>query len=218
MKKYLLMMMATVTMLTFVACGDDNKEDDEPVVTGDTRILSVVPNKYLAEIKQHMNIYDGENPPIVEGAYCMGPSIGLVYDSYYGWDKDPDFGQNFIEFSNQDTKAKTLTFREGSGSGNFVGSGTGAYISGDGKNFTVFLSTKNTEKDDDGTVIKYTKATIISGSLASNGIRNLRYAFVITEKTGDPDDSRVMKVGVVRVVKDKDDLSEGVSSFTRNNN
>ncbi len=214
MKKYILMMMAAFTTLTFVACGDDDKEDDEPVVTGDTRILSVVPNKYLAEIKQHMNIYDGENPPIVEGAYCMGPSIGLVYDSYYGWGKDPDFGQNFIEFSKQDANSRTVYFREGSDSGNFAGSGTGAYISGDGNNFTVFLSTKNTEIDE-GTVIKYTKATIISGTLASNGIRNLRYAFIITEKTGDPDDAIVMKVGVARIVNDKDELSETVSSFVR---
>ena len=219
MKKYLLMMMAAVAMMTFVACGDDEKEDDEPVVTNDARILSVVPNKYLADIKKHMDIYDGENPPIVEGAYCMGPTIGLVYDSYYGWDKDPDFGQNFIEFSKQDANARTLTFREGSDSGNFVGSGAGAYISGDGKNFTVFLSTKNTEKDEDGTTIKYTKATIISGTLASNGIRKLRYAFIITEKTGDPDDTRVMKVGVARIVNDKDELSEAVSSsaFSRTN-
>ena len=215
MKKYLLMMIAAVTMLTFVACGDDDKEDDEPLVTGDTRILSVVPNKYLGEIKQHMTIYEGENPPIVEGAYCMGPSIGLVYDSYYGWDEEPDWNQNFIEFSKQDANARTLTFREGNGSDNFVGTGTGAYISGEGKNFTVFLSTKNTEKDEDGTVIKYTKATIISGTLASNAIRNLRYAFIITEKTGDPDDTRVMKAGVVRIVKDKDELSEAVSSFSR---
>ena len=206
------MMMAAVTMVAFVACGDDNKEDDEPVVTTDSRILSVIPNKYLADIKQHMPIYDGENPPIVEGAFCMGPSIGLVYDSYYGWDKEPDFGQNFIEFTNQNTKTRTLTFREGSDSGNFTGTGAGAYISGEGKNFTVFLSTKNTEKDDDGTVIKYTKATIISGTLTSNAISKLRYAFVITEKTGDPDDTRVMKVGVARIVNDKDELSEAVSS------
>lgn len=30
------MMMAAVTMVAFVACGDDNKEDDEPIVTTDT--------------------------------------------------------------------------------------------------------------------------------------------------------------------------------------
>ena len=88
MKKYLLMMMAALAMVTFVACGDDNKEDDEPIVTTDSRILSVVPNKILAEIKQHMPIYDGVNPPIVEGSYCMGPDITLVFDNYYGWDKE----------------------------------------------------------------------------------------------------------------------------------
>ena len=209
MKKYLWMMMAVMGMISFVACGGDDKDDNEE--TQDPRIMQVVPSKYLNDIKNHMTIYEGENPPNVEGVFCMGPSIGLVYDSYYGWDKDPDFGQNFIEFSNQDENSRTLYFREGSDSGNFIGSGSGAYISGEGNNFTVFLNTKNTETDDDGTVIKYTKATIISGTKSSGGIRNLRYAFVITEKTGDPDDTRVMKVGVFRIVNDKDEFSEGTT-------
>jgi len=210
MKKYLFMMMAAVTMMTFVACGDDNKEDDEPVVTTDTRILSVVPNKTLSEIKQHMPIYDGTNPPVVEGVFCMGPTLGLVYDSYYGWDKEPEWSANYIEFTKQNANDKTLFFRESNTSGSFVGSGTGAYISGEGKNFTVFLSTKNTE---DGGAITYTKATVISGTLTDKGISKLRYAFVITEKKGDPNDEDVMKVGVVRVIKDNDELSEAVSSF-----
>ena len=32
------MMMAAVTMVAFVACGDDNKEDDEPITVKDSRI------------------------------------------------------------------------------------------------------------------------------------------------------------------------------------
>lgn len=201
------MMMAAVTMMTFVACGDDNKEDDEPVVTTDTRILSVVPNKILAEIKQHMPIYDGVKPPIVEGSYCMGPDITLVFDNYYGWDSPPVWTANYIEFTKQNAKDKTLFFRESNTSGSFVGSGTGAYISGEGKNFTVFLSTKNSE---DGGAITYTKATVISGTLTDKGISKLRYAFVITDKKGDPDDEYIMKEGVIRVVKDDDEFSDAI--------
>jgi hypothetical protein len=210
MKKYLLMMMAALAMVTFVACGDDNKEDDEPIVTTDTRILSVVPNMILAEIKQHMPIYDGVNPPIVEGSYCMGPDITLVFDNYYGWDNPPVWTANYIEFTQQKTSERTLYFRESNKSGSFVGSGTGAYICGDGKNFTVYLSTKNTENKDDGSTITYNKITLISGTLTDKGISKLRYAFVITDKKGDPDDEYIMKEGVIRVVKDDDEFSDAI--------
>ena len=210
MKKYLLMMMATVTMVAFVACGDDNKEDDEPIVTTDSRILSVVPNKILAEIKQHMPIYDGVNPPTVEGSYCMGPDITLVFDNYYGWHNPPVWTANYIEFTQQKTSERTLYFRESNKSGSFVGSGTGAYICGDGKNFTVYLSTKNTENKDDGSTITYNKITLISGTLTDKGFSKLRYAFVITDKKGDPDDEYIMKEGIIRVVKDDDEFSDAI--------
>lgn len=212
MKKYLLMMMAAVTMVAFVACGDDNKEDDEPVVTTDSRILSVIPNKYLSELKKHMTIYDGMNPPNVTGTYLMGPSTVLVFDSHYGWDHDPDFGTYYLDFTQQNEKNNTLSYREADADGVLRGSGHGAYICGEGNNFTVYLSTDNTQKSD-GKTITYTKATIISGTLTSEGIRNLRYAFLITNKSGDPDDQVVMMVGAYRVIKDKDEFTEKVAAF-----
>lgn len=75
------MMMAAVTMVTFVACGDDNKEDDEPITVKDSRITQVIPNQYLKELQKHMAIYDGVNPPNVEGVYLIAPAL-LHYDSY----------------------------------------------------------------------------------------------------------------------------------------
>lgn len=212
MKKFFLtMMMAAVAMTTFVACGDDDKEDNEPIVTTDTRILSVVPNKILAEVKKHMPIYDGVNPPTVDGSYCMGPDITLVFDNYYGWDTPPVWSANYIEFSKQNASERTLYFRESNKSGSFVGSGTGAYICGDGKNFTVYLSTKNTEnRDDGGGTITYNKITLISGTLTDKGISKLRYAFIISDKKGDPNDEYIMKEGVIRVVKDDDEFSDAI--------
>ena len=68
------MMMAAVTMMTFVACGDD-KEDDEPITIKDSRITQVIPSKYLKELQKHMTIYDGENPPMVEGVFLVAPAV-----------------------------------------------------------------------------------------------------------------------------------------------
>ena len=48
------------------------------------------------------------------------------------------------------------------------------------------------------------------GTLTDKGICKLRYAFVITDKNGDPDDEYIMKEGVIRVVKDDDEFSDAI--------
>ena len=197
MKKYFWMMMAAVTMMTFVACGDD---DDEPVVTTDSNILSLIPNKYLAEIKQHMTINEGENPPNVEGVFLIAPAV-LHYDSYHAEGVD-SFSNSYIEFYNQDMTKRTLRTREQGGND---AQGTGSYISGEGNNFTVFLN--NTGKNG---VATFKTAVIISGTMTSKGIKNLQYGFLMLEKNNDVNDE-IMDPGRYRIIKDKDGLSEYTS-------
>lgn len=191
------MMMAAVTMVAFVACGDDNKEDDEPVVTTDSRILSVIPNKYLSELKKHMTINEGVNPPNVEGIFLIAPAV-LHYDSYYAEGVD-SFSNTYIEFYNQDVANRTLKTREQGGND---AQGTGSYISGEGNNFSVFLN--NSGKSGSTT---FKTAVIISGTMTANGIKNLYYGFLMLEKGDDPK-NEIMDPGRYRIIKDKDGISE----------
>ena len=184
------MMMAAVTMVAFVACGDDNKEDDEPITVKDSRITQVIPNQYLKELQKHMAIYDGVNPPIA-------PAL-LHYDSYNAQGVD-SFSNTYIEFYAQDMANKTLRTREQGGND---AQGTGSFISGEGNDFTVFLNNTGNDKG-----ISFKTATVISGTVTSKGIKNLYYGFLMLEKGDDPE-GRVMDPGRYRIIKDGDGLSE----------
>ena len=131
MKKYFWMMMAAVTMMTLVACGDD----DEPETIKDSRITQVIPSKYLKELQKHMTIYDGENPPNVEGVFLVAPAV-LHYDSFNAEGVD-SFSNSYIEFYAQDIANRTLKTKEQGGND---AQGTGSYIIGEGNDFTVFLN------------------------------------------------------------------------------
>ena len=191
------MMMAAVTMVAFVACGDDNKEDDEPITVKDSRITQVIPNQYLKELQKHMAIYDGVNPPNVEGVYLIAPAL-LHYDSYNAQGVD-SFSNTYIEFYAQDMANKTLRTREQGGND---AQGTGSFISGEGNDFTVFLNNTGNDKG-----ISFKTATVISGTVTSKGIKNLYYGFLMLEKGDDPE-GRVMDPGRYRIIKDGDGLSE----------
>ena len=85
-----------------------------------------------------------------------------------------------------------------------IQNGSGAFISGDGNNFTIFFNA--TERD--GEVTTKT-ALVVSGTKTSEGIRNLKYAFVMLDKY-DPNDVK-MDIGTYRVIKDGDGISEPAS-------
>lgn len=193
MKKYLLMMIAAVTMMTLVACGDD----DEPETIKDSRITQVIPSKYLKELQKHMTIYDGENPPNVEGVFLVAPAV-LHYDSFNAEGVD-SFSNSYIEFYAQDIANRTLKTKEQGGND---AQGTGSYIIGEGNDFTVFLN--NSGKNGSAT---FKTATIISGTMTSKGIKNLYYGFLMLEKANDPN-GNIMDPGRYRIIKDKDGLSE----------
>ena len=88
-----------------------------------------------------------------------------------------------------------------SSSGNNYSIGEGAFISGEGKNFTIFFNTIGTSYG-----IDTREALLLSGTKATGGIKNLRYAFVMVEKGDDPE-GILMKEGVFRVFQDKDGMS-----------
>ena len=91
--------------------------------------------------------------------------------------------------------------------------GTGCIIRGSGNNFTVYLGLEGIT-----TGIRVRMATVISGSVSTAGIRNLKYAFVMIEKGSDPN-NQLMREGVFRIFCDRDGLSVPTSfdfSFLNN--
>ena len=154
------------------------------------------------EIDPHMPLYDGDNPPFVEGAFRVKPFV-TVYcedEGRGGFTPGTVVAPIVIRFSNQDRVNNTVDFdRYG---GNTFEHGTGAFIRGEGDNFTVFFNTEG----GDGTV-RFKKALVISGTMVPEGIKDLYYSFIMVEKENDTQ-HRYMDAGVFRIFYDSDHISE----------
>lgn len=201
-----MMMMGSTVVLS--AC-EESSDDDEPASGEiDTRIDKVIPKDIRKHIEKYMTIYDGVNPPNIEGVYTMSPSTNVYDDTGYfsAGDITTDV---YLRFYNQNMSNNTISYEDYSG-GDYE-EATGAFISGDNNNFSVYFNTSGTSG---GATFKL--ALVVSGTKASNGIRNIYFAFIMTEKKNDTD-NHLMDVGGFRIFKDGDGLAEPTSwpSFTR---
>ncbi|MFV0328723.1 MAG: hypothetical protein ACK5M3_00440 [Dysgonomonas sp.] len=179
---------------------------DEPVAPA---IEEIVPPKALAEMKPYITIYEGNTPPNIEGAYFLDPLETVFCQDYsegHGFEPGKIVASQYIKFYNQNNATRTLEYMEkdrvDGAKNNAVGSG--AFITGNNNNFTVYMNTEGTMKE-----IATKMAVVISGTKTSSGISNLQYAFVMVEKGDDPE-NELMKVGFFRVFKDKDGLASAV--------
>lgn len=206
MKKELLMIaMLFGAMFGFTACGGDDDANDNGGSSNyqDSRIVNVIPDNYIKELKKHMTIYDGVNPPSIEGSFVMSPTELVYASADPSWDgKDINWADNYFTFSNQSTSARTISVSQTTSNG-YSGSGTGAYICGEGNNFTIYFNETGVSYG-----INFKQAVIITGTKTSAGVRNLTKAFVMVErgqKTGSQD---IMQAGEYRIFHDGDGVAE----------
>lgn len=91
-----------------------------------------------------MTIYNGVNPPNVEGTYLVDPFV-TVYcedEGVGGYEPGELVYSIYIRLSNQNSANNTIDYEHTSVSGNSDSKGEGAFISGSGNNFTAFLIQK----------------------------------------------------------------------------
>ena len=165
------------------------------------RIDHVIPPEYKDRMDPYITIYEGANPPNIEGIYLLSPNE-LTYDTTNQFEIGHVFSDMYFRFYNQDMVNNTLDYQEKQKSSE--GSGTGCFISGEGNNFTVYFNvdvTSRYEKYD----ISLKEALVISGTKTDDGIKNLEYAFVIVDKSSDPE-QYVIDPGDFRAFKDGDGL------------
>ena len=165
----------------------------------DERFDQIIPEEILAQIEEHMPIFDGSNPPNIEGEYLASPWV-LAYDVQNQFEVGHLFDDEYLKFYNQDMVNNTIDLIEKQSTS--VAVGTGSFISGEGTHFTIYFNTEGvtsfTEYD-----VTWKEALVISGTKTSSGIGNLYYGFVLLEKSDDPI-PKIVDVGHYRVLKDKD--------------
>ncbi len=172
------------------------------------RIRTVVPEEYLEDIAPYIPIHNGNNPPKIEGQFLMSP-LTLVHSSGGGYEPGDVFNDLYLMFYNQDMKNNTLDYMEAQASSSATG--TGAFISGEGNDFTVFFNTEGINHYSDYD-INTKKALILSGTKTSEGIKDLYYTFVMVDKSNDPK-NHIVDVGTFRVFYDSDGLSVPTNYF-----
>lgn len=172
------------------------------------RIDQVIPEDIREQMEPFIPIYDGNNPPTIEGVFVID-SPEVVHDTTNNYKKgDTGFTPIYMRFLNQDFMNNTLDYEERDVyNGKVVGesSGPGAFISGEGNNFSVFFSTTGVNHYDKYDISIKT-SLVISGTKTDSGIQDVRYAFVLTDKGADPD-HHIMDKGGFRVFKDSDDFA-----------
>lgn len=193
---YTVFVLANGTEIRIKSCTCSNKE-----------IEDVIPPEILEEMDPYINIYRGNNPPVVEGTYLIDPFVTVYCQDQGngGYSPGDIVNSTYIGFFNQDNSKLTLDFKSESVKNTAYEKGNGLFISGEDNKFTVYFDTEGMSSG-----ITTKTALVISGVKTSMGIQNLEYAFVMVEKGPDPDHV-LMAEGVFRVFKDKDGLAEKAS-------
>ena len=193
--------------------GTNKYYSDYKDFTFQGRIEQVVPDSIRDRMDPYIPIYEGNNPPAVEGVFLIDPAE-IVYDTTNNYNAgDQGFTPIYLKFSNQSITQNTIDYEEKdvNNAGKIVSesSGPGAFISGEGDNFSVFFSTSGVSHRDTYD-ISYKTSLVISGTKTSSGIKDIRYAFVMVDKKNDKEHD-IMDVGEFRVFKDTDGLAKTAS-------
>ena len=188
------------------------KNQDDEV---DDRIHALIPDEIRDVIDEYIPIYDGMNPPNIEGSYYLSPQIligsSLSYDQI-----GKEYAVEYQKYSNQDMVNNTIDMVRVEGSNGVIGwsKGSGAFISGTGNNFTIFFDqtgeSYETNEAGESYTIPYKWVYIVSGTKTATGIKDLTVGFVMKEKGYDPEE-KIVDVGTFRFFTDPDGISEATS-------
>lgn len=167
----------------------------------DERIEQVIPDDIRQKMEPYIPIYDGVNPPNVEGCYLLDPMVAIYMEDYDGDLSELQWLGEYIHLSNQNASSNTIDMEELTEDFESYSVGEGAIIVGEGNNFSILF---DMEGNNSGIYNK--TALLLSGTKSDEGLKNLKYAFVMVEKGDDPE-GLLMDEGVFRVFEDQDRIS-----------
>ncbi len=199
-----------IFLLTSMLIGCDSY-GPAPLPKGfSTQILNIIPQEKIDSLSAlGIKIYDGFNPPDIEGIYLISPFVLTIP---YGPDDNlsvgyqfSDYKYRFYDFDPDSLKVKVDTKNVNGGD---VSTGVAGFLSGNGEGFTMFAELKGISSG-----ISNSQVAIISGRFVGSGIENFQYAFYIKEKDEAPGAGTLIPLGTGRVVVDGDSISEQVSTW-----
>lgn len=148
-----------------------------------------------------MPLNSGDNPPDITG-YYLTDDLDCIEDTTAWYPQNLYYYWNFYDQSGVEVK---LDYYNLSGD---EATAQGAFIFGEGSDFTVYMET---EGEHSGSDITYTTVNIYTGTVTGSGIEDFTMGFIMTSKTGD-DYDYLMPVDAARVYEEGDGLAEELSS------
>lgn len=205
--KKILFPLAILLAFSMFSCSSSGDDDDEtpaksPEEQAVDDMLTDEQVKILTDLGMPIN--EGANPPTITGYYntndldCIGDTQGQ--ESYL---QNLNYYWNFYDQSGNNVKLDYFN------DGNDVGTAKGAFIFGEGNDFTVYMETQGQNTNYD---ITYTTVNLYSGTFTATGITDFTLGFIMTGKTGDDDDKRLMPVNAARVYEEGDGLAEEIDN------
>lgn len=159
--------------------------------------VNVIPEEIRDEFESKMDIYEGTTPPDITCSFVIAEN-----ELYYSSDGfTANFNDHYMKFYNKrgnryQFKARQVESRS---------EASDVVVIGSGDNFTAYFTTKVVY--DDG-VTWFVSADLVSGTMSSNGIRNIKHAFIMLE-VHDPKDV-LMEENEYRIFYDGDGLASFV--------
>lgn len=180
------------------------KETDETVLLS-VRGVKIPETVLSAEeqeaLMQYMPIYEGSNPPNVEGDWLASPmTLTFASDGYSGdfydlhWRVERQNGRNLAKYKEWQNTASAL--------------GKEAHIIGEGDNFTMY-TIEQSENAARGWSCE--QVTLVSGTKSEDGIKGYSYAIVMRNKTDER--GVIIEPDSYRVFTDGDGISLPITSL-----
>lgn len=159
-----------------------------------------------------MIINKGNTPPNVSNIVVASPyTLVSSYSDADAWRPGKVIGDYKYRFSGQVGDKVQLDYKNSAGSD--AGNGLGSYLSGSGNMFTLFAEVEGVASG-----ISYKQVLIISGEVTATGVKNFQQSLVITQKTGDDNNTVLIPVGAGRIWKDGDALASFTSVYRPSGN
>lgn len=186
---------------------------DEPNDNGlSDKINAIVSQDIINDLQMRgMTIHTGSDPVNIESIVIASPftltSRFGTEDTYPLGHVIPDYKFRFYAQNADELKVEFKSANSGSGQSYT------SFVAGSGNKFSLFTQISGVENG-----ISYKNVSIISGEKTYEGIKDFQYAFVLTEKSGDEDDYKLMPVGKGRIWYDSDHMADATSVYRLFNN
>jgi hypothetical protein len=189
---------------TLISCTkkQDNKPADNNALPAP--VNSVITAAIIDSLQKHGAIINkGTTPPTINGIFLIHPDV-CTFDNSGGGFAGSTFDDYKYKFSNQSKTAYTIRvdYIDVNFPAEVTSDSVATYVSGHDNLFTIY-SSFNTSKNGVNFVILH----VLSGEIASGGIKNFQNSTYIVSKDADPN-HYVEPQGATRVFYDSDLFSE----------